>query len=142
MAAKPRSEWSAAYRRRIEAAEAKGKTRAEARGHRDERAEKRRRRQEYHAEFGAGPEKMARLRRLARQHMRDAYGTGSKGRVDFDTIDKGVRMMTAEVIEDFVLNANGDQLRDLARLSYEALILQYPELENDAERNPFWYHPG
>ena len=85
---------------------------------------------------------MARLRRLARAHLRAEYGTGSKGRVDFATIEKGVRMMTAEVIEDFVLLATGDQLRALAALSYEALILQYPELENDAERNPFWYHPG
>jgi len=33
MASKPRSQWSPAYRRRIERAEAAGKTRAQARGH-------------------------------------------------------------------------------------------------------------
>ena len=34
MATKPRSEWSASYRRRVERAEAAGKTRQAARGHR------------------------------------------------------------------------------------------------------------
>ncbi len=34
MATKPRNEWSAAYRRRVERAEAAGKTRQAARGHR------------------------------------------------------------------------------------------------------------
>jgi hypothetical protein len=36
MARKPRAEWSDAYRRRIERAEAKGRTRQEARGHKKE----------------------------------------------------------------------------------------------------------
>lgn len=72
--------------------------------------------------------------------MAGALAVGSKGRVDVATITRGVRMMTAELMQEFVLLADGPQLRGVAAMNYQALILEYPELENDDERNPFWYH--
>lgn len=139
MARKAR-DYAAEYARRKASGIRRGQTVAQARGHRNESAEKRTRRERIRRQFGTTPERLARLRRETIAHMAGALAVGSKGRVNTETIAKGVRMMTAELMQEFVLLANSDQLRSVAALNYQQLILEYPELENDDERNPFWYH--
>ena len=133
-------DYAAEYARRKASGLRRGKTVAEARGHRNESTEKKARRERIKRQFGTTPERLARLRRETIAHMTGALAVGSKGRVNIETIRAGVRMMTAELMQEFVLAANSGQLRSVAAMNYQQLILEYPELENDDERNPFWYH--
>lgn len=70
MASKPRSQWSAAYRRRIERAEAQGKTRQQARGHTAhehiERAQKER------EELGLSRAEIESIRRWVRSYKNES----------------------------------------------------------------------
>ncbi len=84
------------------------------------------------------PERLSRLRRAAKAHMLAALA-GGKGPVNEATVDRGLKMMPGEMLP-VVIEMSPDQLRGYAGLSYQSLILDYPELENDEERNPFWYH--
>jgi hypothetical protein len=131
-------DYKAEYARRKASGIRRGQSLAEARGHKNEPAERRRRREHYRERFGASPERMSKLRREALAKL-NAVHAGSR-RTNPDAIAAGVRLMTAEMIQEFVLPASPSDIRGLAALSYQALILDYPELENDDERNPFWYH--
>lgn len=131
-------DYKAEYARRKARGIAAGKSLREARGHAREPEERAARRRRTYAEHGISPERLGRLRRAAKAHMLAGLA-GGKGPVDERTVDAGIRIMTVEMLE-VVPQLPPDQLRGLASLSYQQLILEYPDLENDDERNPFWYH--
>lgn len=133
-------DYAAEYARRKASGLRRGQTVAQARGHRNEAAEKRTRRERIRREFGTTPERLGRLRRETVAHIvRELSSSGTKGRINVETITQGVRMMTAEMMQEFALQANGAQLKEVAHYSYQAFILEYPGMENDDEHNPFWY---
>jgi hypothetical protein len=133
-------DYKAEYARRVASARAAGKSMREARGHAREPQERKERRARAYREHGVSPERLSRLRRAAKAHMLAALA-GGKGPVNEATVDRGVKMMNGEMLA-LIPQLPPDHLRGLAGLSYAALILEYPDLENDDERNPFWYHPG
>lgn len=106
--------------------------RAAARGHRSHEAERREKRRRDD-------------RQRAIRHVMAALASGTKGRVDEESVRKGI---------DILQQIDPDEVRAVRVLSredilaragfedYREFILAYPELENDAERNPFWYHAG
>ena len=137
MARKAR-DYKAEYARRKASGIAAGKTLRQARGHAREPEERKARRARAYREHGVSPERLSRLRRAAKAHMLAALA-GGKGPVNEAAVDRGVKMMTGEML-GVVIQMSPDQLRGFAGLSYQSLILEYPDLEKDEERNPFWYH--
>lgn len=142
MARKAR-DYKAEYARRVANATARGKTRAQARGHANEPVERRERRQRIRAQYGVSPERLSRLRRAAAEHVETqlrAAGTVRPGSPDRDRIDSGMRRLSGEaLIAAGQLDAQ--EIKARAGYSYQMLILEFPEYENDDEINPFWYNP-
>jgi hypothetical protein len=139
------------YRERIAREMARGKTRAEARGHKNERAEKARRAEATRRQYGVSPDTLRRLRRQAAEHIENALRrAGTKGPVNRDTIEKGLRGLTADGLRGLLGRGTGEEaepeaispgeIKRLSGYTYAQLIEDYPEYENDDELNPFWYH--
>lgn len=113
-----------------------------ARGHRREAVEKKERRERIKREFGVSPERLVKLRRAARAHMRSELG--GKGYApprgpDFDEVDATIGELPGPMLAE-MLAMSESEIRALARLSYEEILLVYPDAENPGLRNPFWYH--
>lgn len=137
--AKPR-DFKAEYARRKRNALAKGKTMQEARGHKNESAERKARRARVRAEHGISVERLSKLRRQARDRVVAGLGTaGTKNPVNVVTIDKGMRLLNRDQL-NHVRALSTKEVQRRAFMSYEDLIDEYPEYENDDEINPFWYH--
>lgn len=140
MARKARN-YKAEYARRKASGQRRGQTLREARGHKNESVERKERRQRTREVYGVSPERLSRLRKAAEAHiLAGLAASGTKGPSNRAAIQKGVRLLSGEMLQEFVQQAAPADFKRLASMSYQALILEYPELENDDERNPFWYH--
>lgn len=141
MAVRPR-DYKTEYARRKAGGIARGKTLREARGHAREPEERRERRARTYAVHGVSPERLARARKAFVAHMAQTLGAATtRNRVDRQVLTKHARLLPVDVIEEVILKANAAQLQVLAGKTYDTLILEYPELQNDDKRNPIWYAP-
>lgn len=101
MSGKPRSEWSEAYRRRVERAEAAGKTRQQARGHREkEHVHRRERERRVAAEKAIAEQRRAEQERIAaeRERIRKALLPPNKSQRAY--VRKHARLIAARTGED------------------------------------------
>lgn len=143
MAAKRKRNYKAEYARRIRNAEAKGKSRQQARGHiAKEHVERSRRTQ---SKFGASPSTLTRARAKALDHLSRMLSGGKKP-VDERTLERGIRLLHIEDLRSVVEIKSGDYLKALAAAQatqVAALADVFPYSIDDieeAERNPIWYH--
>lgn len=144
-------DYAAEYRRRLASTARKlGKPRSRltpaerqaARGHKAEATEKRTRRERVKRQYGVTPERLARLRREARDHIVASLEISrTRGPVNPETIRRSVGGIGAKGLETLI-ELPADAIFAMAHRSYDDLIDEYPELENPDERNPTWYHPG
>jgi len=141
MARKAR-DYKAEYARRIASARGRGKTMREARGHAREPEERRQRRMRTYQQHGVSPERLAKARKAFVEHMINTLGAvTTRNHVDRAIITKHARLLPLDIIEDVILQTGATEIQNLARRNYQEMILEYPELENDEERNPLWYAP-
>lgn len=155
---KRKRDYHAEYERRVRNAEAKGKTRQQARGHGNvpqgreyaERAARTRRK------YGAAPARLSSLRSAAVNAIYDRLeAAGTKKWINRATIRAGLLMLHRETleiiiamdIEQFKLWSGagpvGEGLLDYGTIR-EAFPYEnpegYEELGDGTQRNPFWYH--
>lgn len=92
-------DYAAEYARRKARGLRLGKTTAEARGHKNESAEKKQRRQRIRAKYGVSPERLSRLRKETTAHILGILSSGTKGRVDADAVAKRVGRMSQPMMD-------------------------------------------
>ena len=144
------SELSPAYRKRQESAarkagmslaqfrRSKERVRA-ARGHKQESAERKLRRERTKLIYGVGPEALRKLRQAAAEHaVASLNSVTTTHTVNPDTIQTGVAKLNAAGLRA-IIEMGPQERRRLAGLNYAALIEERPEFENDDEWNPLWY---
>lgn len=130
MARKPRSEWSPAYRRRIEAAEARGLSRSQARGHK-ESSEYQHRLEKEREEHGYAAVDLRIYERWAERHpaIADpeefADWMAFKGRDFFNRY----RAVQTRLSREYHANKSGWKTREgyIEEIMYEEDLLDIPE---------------
>ena len=144
MATKPRSEWSAAYRRRIERAEAAGKSRQSARGHKSHEHVERKQREARQRDALGVPTtaERAAIRKFAREQAQ---------RTGLDPTELGNDMIayaTSRGIDRFKVEmarqraAARDYRSQLRRGTYASIGMSFLEdmSDDDGFPDPVWYY--
>lgn len=156
MAAKRKRNFKAEYARRIAKGAASGKTRQQARGHREKEHVERARRSK--SKYGASPGTMTKLRAQAKGTLLKMYQRRARQPVNEQTVKRGMKYLHADdlrkIINDEIATINA--INGMQALSptgtnedpngdsyFEQLAEHFPtsvDLLDGEDINPLWYH--
>jgi len=143
MATKRKRDYKAEYAKRIAKAEAAGKTRQQARGHKAKEHVERARRSK--AKFGVSPSTLTKIRKKARDRLLALYQKTARNPVSEKTLRRGMKLLH---YEDLLSLIDMDPIDVLSAVKIQDTYLEqlaqyFPVSIDDIESagtNPLWYH--
>lgn len=143
MATKRKRNYKAEYARRIARAEAAGKTRQQARGHKPKEHIERARRSKI--KYGVSPGTLTKWRNKAKDRLLAIYDKIARNPVSETTLRRGMKLLH---YEDLVELVEMDRMDIISAVKIQSTYLEqlaehFPVSIDDivdADHNPLWYH--